>query len=263
MTPLLDGLRALGPARLIAMGVVAVGLLALLGLLAARGGSERMALLYSELDSREAGQIVEVLERQKVPHQVGGGGTQILVPADQVARLRAVLARDGLPSGGSIGYEIFDRGDGITASQLQQKVAESRALEGELARSIRTISGVRAARVHLVLPRREPFARERQEAQASVMLSTAGAGRLDREAVQAIVNLVAGAVPGLRPRNISVVDSRGTLLARGGEATGSAAVAMSTEEVRRATPAEPVTIGESKASISLRRPAPIAVPRPD
>lgn len=235
MTPLLEGLRALGPARLIAMGVVAVGLLALLGLLAARGGSERMALLYSELDAREAGQIVEVLDRQKVPHQVGAGGTQILVPADQVARLRAVLARDGLPSGGSIGYEIFDRGDGITASQLQQKVAESRALEGELARSIRTISGVRAARVHLVLPRREPFARERQEAQASVMLSTVGAGRLDREAVQVIVNLVAGAVPGLRPRNISVVDSRGTLLARGGEAMGATALAMSTEEIRRAT----------------------------
>ncbi len=231
----MDGLKALGPARLIAMGVVAVGMLALLGMLALRGGGERMALLYGELDSREAGQIVAALERQKVPHQVGAGGTQILVPAEQVARLRAVLARDGLPSGGSIGYEIFDRGDGITASQFQQKMSETRALEGELARSIRTIAGVRGARVHLVLPRREPFARERTEAQASVMLTTAGAGRLDREAVQAIVNLVAGAVPGLRPRNISVVDSRGTLLARGGEATGPAAAAMSGEEIRRAT----------------------------
>jgi flagellar M-ring protein FliF len=235
MNPLLQGLKALGPARLVAMGVVAVGMLALLGLLAARGGGERMALLYGDLDSREAGQIVETLERQKVQHQVGAGGTQVLVPADQVARLRAVLAREGLPSGGSIGYEIFDRGDGITASQFQQKVAETRALEGEIARSIRTIAGVRAARVHLVLPRREPFARERQEAQASVMLTTAGAGRLDREAVQAIVNLVAGAVPGLRPRNISVVDSRGTLLARGGEATDAGQAAMSGEEIRRTT----------------------------
>ena len=235
MTALMDGLKALGPARLIAMGVVAVGMLALLGMLALRGGGERMALLYGELDSREAGQIVAALERQKVAHQVGAGGTQILVPAEQVARLRAVLAREGLPSGGSIGYEIFDRGDGITASQFQQKMSETRALEGEIARSIRTIAGVRAARVHLVLPRREPFARERTEAQASVMLTTAGAGRLDREAVQAIVNLVAGAVPGLRPRNIAVVDSRGTLLARGGEATGSAAAAMSGEEIRRAT----------------------------
>lgn len=232
---LLEGFRALGAARLIAMGVVSVGLLALLGVLATRGGTDRMALLYAELDAREAGQIVEVLDREKIPHQVGAGGTQILVPADQVARLRVTLARDGLPSGGSIGYELLDRGDGITASQSQQKMAESRALEGELARSIRTISGVKAARVHLVLPRREPFARQQQEAQASVMLTTAGAGRLDREAIQAIVNLVAGAVPGLRARNVSVVDSRGTLLARAGEAMGPAAAAMGAEEIRRTT----------------------------
>jgi len=235
MNALVDGLKALGPARLIAMGVVAVGLLALLGMLALRGGTDRMALLYGELDAREAGQIVEVLDRQKVAHQVGAGGTQILVPADQVARLRATLAREGLPSGGSIGYELLDRGDGITASQFQQKMTETRAMEGEIARSIRTIAGVKAARVHLVLPRREPFAREKQEAQASVMLTTSGAARLDREAIQAIVNLVAGAVPGLRPRNVSVVDNRGSLLARAGEATGPAATAMGGEEIRRAT----------------------------
>lgn len=235
MNAVLDGLKALGAARLIAMGVVAVGLLGLLGMLALRGGNDRMALLYSELDAREAGQIVDILDKQKIPHQLGAGGTQILVPADQVARLRVTLARDGLPSGGSIGYELLDRGDGITQSQFQQKIAETRALEGEIARSIRTISGVRAARVHLVLPRREPFARDKQDAQASVMLTTAGAGRLDREAVQAIVNLVAGAVPGLRARNVSVVDSRGTLLARAGEAVGPSAAAMGAEEIRRAT----------------------------
>ena len=111
---------------------------------------------------------------------------------------------------------------------------QTRALEGELSRTIRTISGVRAARVHLVLPRREPFARDRQEAQASVMLTTAGAGRLDREGVQAILNLVAAAVPGLRPQNIAVVDSRGNLLARAGEPTGAAGAAQGTEEIRRA-----------------------------
>ena len=164
MNAVLDGLKALGAARLIAMGVVAVGLLGLLGMLARRGGNDRMALLYSELDAREAGQIVDILDKQKIPHQLGAGGTQILVPADQVARLRVTLARDGLPSGGSIGYELLDRGDGITQSQFQQKIAETRALEGEIARSIRTISGVRAARVHLVLPRREPFARDKRAA---------------------------------------------------------------------------------------------------
>jgi flagellar M-ring protein FliF len=235
MNAVIEGLRALGAARLIAMAVVAAGMLGLLAMLALRGGNERMALLYSELDAREAGQIVELLDRQKVAHQLGAGGTQILVPADQVARLRVALAREGLPSGGSIGYELLDRGDGITQSQFQQKMAETRALEGEIARSIRTIAGVRAARVHLVLPRREPFARDKQEAQASVMLTTVGAARLDREAIQAIVNLVAGAVPGLRARNVSVVDSRGTLLARAGEPMGPSAAAMGAEEIRRAT----------------------------
>ena len=146
-----------------------------------------------------------------------------------------LLAKDGLPSGGSIGYEMFDRGDGLAATEFQQKINETRAMEGELGRTIRAIHGVRGARVHLVLPRREPFAREQQDAQASVMLTMAGAQRLDREGVQAVLNLVAAAVPGLRPHNIAVVDARGDLLARAGEPVGQAAAALATEEVRRAT----------------------------
>ena len=137
-------------------------------------------------------------------------------------RARLLLAKDGLPSGGSIGYEIFDRGDGLTASQFQQAISQTRALEGELARSIRMIAGVRAARVHLVLPKREPFARDRQEAQASVVLTMAGAARMDREGVQSVLNLVASAVPGLRPQNVGIIDSRGNLLARAGQPEGPA-----------------------------------------
>jgi flagellar M-ring protein FliF len=232
---MLAGLRALGMARLAALGGVALVSLALLGFLVARQGQQPMALLYADLDLREAGQVVEQLTRQRIPHQIGGQGAQIMVPADQVARARMLLARDGLPSSGSIGYEIFDRGDGLTTTQFQQKIAETRALEGEIARTIRTLHGVRAARVHLVLPRREPFARERQEAQASVVLSMAGATRLDREGVQAVLNLVAAAVPGLRATNISIVDSRGTMLARAGQPTGATATAQGTEEIRRAT----------------------------
>jgi len=233
MSAVLEGLKALGAARLVAMAGVAVGMLALLGLLALRGGNERMGLLYADLDPREAGQIVNRLDSEHVPNQVGGGGTQVMVPADQVPRLRALLARDGLPSGGSIGYELLDKSGGLTTSEFQQKIAETRALEGELVRSIRVISGVRAARVHLVLPRREPFARDRQEAQASVLITTAG--QMDRESVQAILNLVAGAVPGLRPQNVSVIDNKGNVLARAGEPAGPAAAAQSTEEIRRGT----------------------------
>ena len=132
MEALLGSLRALGAGRLAALAAVAVATLGLLALLALRGPGTHMALLYGDLDLREAGQIAEALDRQKIPHQLGAGGAQILVPDDMVARARLALAREGLPSGGSIGYEIFDRADNLTASAFQQAMNQTRALEGEL-----------------------------------------------------------------------------------------------------------------------------------
>ena len=235
MIPLLEGLKALGTARLAAMGAVAVGLLALIGVLILRGGGgSQMALLYGDLDLRDSAQIVEQLNRKHISYRLLSNGAQVLVPNDQVAEARLALARDGLPSGGSVGYELFDRGDGLAFTEFQQKINETRALEGEIGRTIRAMRGIRQVRVHLVLPRREPFARDRQDAQASVMLTMAGAQRLDREGVQAILNLVAAAVPGLRPRNIAIVDARGDLLARAGQPTSQATEAASADEVRHA-----------------------------
>src|SRR5690348_13882659 len=216
MKALLPGLLALGPARLGAMGAAALGMFGMLALMVMRGGSGEMALLYGDLDMRDSAQVVEQLSRGHIAYRLGGGGSEVLVPADQVANARLLLARAGLPAGGSVGYEIFDKSDGLAATDFQQKINQTRALEGELARTIRAMHGVRGVRVHLVLPRREPFARDQQEAQASVLLSLAGVGRLDREGVQAILNLVAAAVPGLRPQNIALVDARGDLLARAG-----------------------------------------------
>jgi flagellar M-ring protein FliF len=207
----------------------------MLAFLALRGGTEPMALLYGDLELRDSSQVVEQLTKRHIPYRLAANGSEILVPAGQVAEARVTLAREGLPSGGSVGYEIFDRSDGLVATEFQQKINETRALEGEIARTIRAIRGIRGVRVHLVLPRREPFARDRQDAQASVLLTMAGAGRLDREGIQAILNLVSAAVPGLRPQNIAVVDSRGDLLARAGEPVGPTATALSTEEVRHAT----------------------------
>lgn len=233
MNELLAGLRQLGPGRLIAMAAVGVGILGLMILLMLRGSTQRMALLYSDLDLREAAQIAEHLDRQHIAHQVGAGGTEILVPDTQVGQARLSLAHEGLPSGGGIGYEIFDRGDGLVAGQFQQAISQTRALEGELSRTIRGISGVRAARVHLVLPRREPFSAARTEAQASVLLTLAGPGRIDREAIQAISTLVAAAVPSLRPQNVAVIDSRGALLARAGQDSGMAGAAEGLDQLRR------------------------------
>jgi flagellar M-ring protein FliF len=238
MRPVLDGLRALGPARLAAMAVVAVGMLGILALLAMRGGApSSYALLYADLDLREAGQLVDALDKAHIAHQEQGGGQTVLVPSSDVARARLLLAKDGLPSGGSIGYEIFDRGDSLTASQFQQEMNQTRAMEGEIARSVRMIAGVRAARVHLVMPKRQPFSHQQQEAQASVVLTMAGGARMDREGVQSVLNLISAAVPGLRARNIALIDSRGNLLARAGDqsATDGAEAAQTAEKLRHAT----------------------------
>ncbi len=235
MKPLLDGLKALGTARLAAMGAVAVGILAMLAVLVSQGGSHpQMSLLYGDLDLREAGQMAEQLEKAHIAHELGRQDDRLLVPADQVAAARLLLAKNGLPSGGSVGYEIFDRGDNLTATQFEQTINQTRALEGELSRSIRLISGVRAARVHLVLPHREPFASEQVAAQASVLLSMAGAARMDPEGVQAVLNLVAAAVPGLKPQNIAIIDNRGNVLARAGNPVDGGSV-QSVDELRQAT----------------------------
>ena len=232
---MLSGLGALGPRRLAALAVVGLLVLGLVGTLAWRGASTPMAPLFGELEPRDAAAVVAALDRARISHRLGAGGAQVLVPIEDVARVRLLLAREGLPAGGGVGWELFDRGESLTTTPFQQDVNRLRALEGELARTIRGLSGVRTARVHLVLPRREAFSRERGEAQASVVLAMQGSGRLDREGVQAVLHLVATAVPGLKPQNISIIDSRGELLARGGQALASSAGAVATqEELRRA-----------------------------
>jgi flagellar M-ring protein FliF len=234
MGGLIAGLKALGPVRLLALAGVGLGLLGLLATMAFRAGDAPMSPLFGELETRDAAAVVASLERQRIPYRLAGGGTQVLAPTDQVARLRLSLAREGLPAGGGVGWEIFDRSESLTTSPFQQDVNRLRALEGELARTIRGLSGVRSARVHLVLPRREAFSRDRGEAQASVVLAMQGAQRLDRDGVQAVLHLVATAVPGLKPQHVSIVDSRGELLARGGQALSGPAAALNQDELRRA-----------------------------
>lgn len=233
MQALIEQIKALGRLRLAALAGLAVLTLGGLGFLLLRSGTPPMALLYGDLEARDAGAVVAALERSRTPYRLAAGGTQILVPVEDVPRLRLNLAREGLPAGGSIGNELFDRGEGLTTTPFQQEMNRLRALEGELARSIRALHGVRGARVHLVLPRREAFSRERAEAQASVLLTMQGSQRLDREGVQAVLHLVVAAVPGLRPASVSIVDSRGELLARAGQALGGAAGVATADELRR------------------------------
>lgn len=215
MGALLETLKNLGPLRLAIMGATVVGLLAFFIFLTSRLTSPSMSLLYSDLEPNDSGAIVKQLEAQKIPFELGRGGTEIYVPADKVLRTRVSMAEQGLPGGGSVGYEIFDESDALGSTNFVQNVNLVRALEGELARTIRSVSNVKAARVHLVMPRRELFSREKQEPSASIVLRMTGANRLGKEKVLAIQHLVAAAVPSLTPRQISIVDDKGNLLARG------------------------------------------------
>lgn len=232
MNSLLETLKGLGPARLGTMAAVAAGIVAFFIYLTSRLASPDMALLYGELSTQDSGQIIARLEQLNVPYQIGEEGGKIFVPQDQVGRSRMVMAEEGLPSGASIGYEIFDRSEGLGTTNFVQNINHVRALEGELARTIRSISSVKQARVHLVLPRRELFSRERQEPSASIILMLAGSGGLDRQQVTSIQHLVAAAVPGLKPTMVSIVDDKGNLLARGTEEGDISQTASRAEEMR-------------------------------
>lgn len=227
MNGVVEFFRGLGPWRIASLAGVAVGMGAFFFVLFTRLSQPPMALLYGNLDLQEAGQITTRLEAAKVSYQLAGNGTQVLVPEDEVLRLRMQLAETGLPTGGSVGYEIFDRADALGTTNFVQNINHVRALEGELARTIRSIDGVQNARVHLVLPRREVFSRESREPSAAIVLKTRG-GRIDKAQVRAIQNLVAAAVPDLKPTRISVVDDRGVLHASGADERDARAGAAAT-----------------------------------
>jgi flagellar M-ring protein FliF len=169
-----------------------------------------MAILYSGLEPREAGAVVAKLDAVNVPYEQRGDGGTILIPADQVSRIRMQLATEGLPSAG-VGYEIFDKTDTFGTSTFVQNVNRLRALEGELARTIRSIDSIESARVHLVIPERQVFAQANQTPSASVVLKTRI--RLGNGQVSAVQHLVAAAVAGLAPNDVAIIDERGELLA--------------------------------------------------
>ncbi len=214
MNSIIASVKAMGPARLLATGVVLATAIAFFVVLTTRLTSPNMALLYGELAQNDAGQIASKLETMGVPYELKASGTVIHVPSDQVLRLRMAMATQGLPTGGSVGYELFDRTDSLGTTSFVQNINHLRALEGELARTISTIEKISAARVHLVLPRRELFSRERRKASASIILKVRGNRTLDSNQVTAIQALVSAGVAGLKADMVSIVDDRGNLLSR-------------------------------------------------
>src|SRR5690606_4468288 len=146
-------------------------------------------------------------EGLNVSFELRNDGATVLVPKDRMLRLRMALAEEGLPAGGIVGYEIFDKGDTLGATSFVQNLNHLRALEGELARTIRTLDRVALARVHLVLPERALFSSEKSEPTASIVMKVRGG--LDRGQIRAIQHLVASAVKDLKPQRVSIVDENG------------------------------------------------------
>lgn len=205
--------KSMGAPRLAAMAAVTLALVGFFSFLMIRMTTPQMVPLFTDLALDDSASIAKDLDRQAVTYQLKNDGSIILVPKDQVARLRMTLAGEGLPKGGGVGYEIFDKSDALGATTFIQNINKLRALEGELSRTIRTIDGVEGARVHLVLPDRPLFSRDKIEASASIVLKVRG--QLAPNQVRAIRHLVATAVNGLKPDHISVVDETGRLLADG------------------------------------------------
>jgi flagellar M-ring protein FliF len=167
-----------------------------------------------------------------VPHKFSEGGAAILVPADKVHDARLKLASQGLPKGGTVGFELMEN-QKFGTTQFQERLNFQRGLEGELARSIMALSAVQSARVHLALPNQTAFLREQQKPSASVLLTLYGGRTLDRGQVAGIVHLVASSVPDMQPRAVSVVDQNGTLLSQAADERATGLDASQLQYVRQ------------------------------
>ncbi|PVX30284.1 flagellar M-ring protein FliF [Sphingomonas pokkalii] len=203
----------LGSKRLMLMGGVAIALMAALTIVAMTSSKSNMGYLYTDLDPAAASTITEKLKAQNVPYTLSADGTAIMAPEEKLAELRMSMAGEKL--GGKIGYEVLDEEQPFGVSASRAKMNETRAIEGELSKSIQTIQNVTAARVHIVMPERAMFANESRKATAAVTVKTKS--HLGSESIAAIRYLVSSSVPELSPDSISVVDQTGALLARAGD----------------------------------------------
>ena len=216
-----ETIKQLGVARLGIMGAIIVGMLLFFTFVSFRVSAPDMALLYSDLSNMDSSAVAAKLEETEIPYRISPDGTRVEVPQDSVGRARMLLAQEGLPNGGSLGYELFDEQSGFGTTNFVQNVNQVRALEGELARTIGSLENIRSARVHLVLPQRELFSRESRQSSASVFLGLRPGVNIASEQISSIQSLVASAVPELNVANVSIVDNTGKLLARGGEDAGT------------------------------------------
>lgn len=215
MSNILETLKTLGPARLGIMGAILFALLIFFIFISVRISTPNMTLLYADLSSVDAGAVAAKLEETKIKYKMSSSGKKIMVSENDVGRARMLLADAGLPNGGSMGYEIFDKKSSFGTTTFEQNINQVRALEGELSRTIASLNSIKKARVHLVLPQREIFSRQSRPASASVVIDINSGYHMDRTQVASIQALVANAVPRLKSEKVSIIDSDNNLLANG------------------------------------------------
>jgi flagellar M-ring protein FliF len=190
------------------------------------------ARLYSNLESAEAGEIVNYLNTNNVPYQIADNGGSIDIPSDQVYKVRLALASQGVPKAGTVGYSIFDQNN-LGMTDFLQNLNFRRALEGELTKTIMQLSEVQAARVHIVIPKDRLFKEDKKEPTASVVLKLRNRAGLAKAQLAGISHLVASSVEGLNPENISIIDYDGNLLSGGQARDQLAGLSTSQLEVRQ------------------------------
>lgn len=237
MLPYLENLKAflarLAPGQKLALGIVLVGGIGLLSAVGYWAGRPDYALLFGNLETADANKVVEALRADQITFEIRDGGSAIYVPQDQVYELRLRFAGEGVVSEGPMGYELFDQGT-LGMTDFMQKLNLKRALEGELARTISSIRQVDVARVHLVIPERSPFRDAQHNPTASVVLQLAGTGRLSPDQIDGITSLVAGAVEGLSPSDVTILDTRGNMLSNPHASDESARFTSTQLEYQRA-----------------------------
>lgn len=198
--------------KMLLIGIV-VALAILIPVLATWASTPSYSVAFSGLRDEDAGQIVEKLKTENIPYQLSSGGA-IMVPSDKVYEVRLMMAREGIPSGGSVGYELFS-GNTLGMTEFTQRVNYQRALEGELERTIGSLEPVQVVRVHIVTPEKRLLTGDQAPTTASVTIQEKPGKYLDEAQVRAITFLVANSVEGLNSENVVVVDTEGNLLAAG------------------------------------------------
>lgn len=197
--------------RKIATAAVLLVTVVLFGALIFQARTADQQLLYANLSTNDASAVSNWLKGQKITYSLKNGGRDIWVPADQIYQTRLDLAANGLPSGGGVGFEIFDK-QSFALTDFVQKVNHTRALQGELARTVTSLAPVESARVHLALPEKRLFKNQQKKATASVIVTLVPGRTLDKSQVQGIIHLVAGSVMGLELDDVKIIDSNGVVL---------------------------------------------------